>query len=205
MRQDRRLLAQFGREHSLHHGLVFNRRRDTGAGQIRGRTRRILSGFVLDHLGRLKRLLHHVIGCLHSFQRVHRQCVAHIHPLSVTRTDVRCWRQRLECRPKDLIELAEVRHRSVPHDSFQRSWIWQRGAPDIDVVDGSNQSAKLCNELRHHQLGLIDQGDGVDDLLPQVDQSLEETVDVAQEAVGSAQQSPNGIRNKRRPPRRPRR
>ena len=64
------------------------------------------------------------------------------------------------------------------------------------IVDGSNQAAKLCNELRHHQPGLIDQGNGVDDLLPQVGQSLEETVDVAQEAVGSAQQSSNGIRNK---------
>ena len=69
-------------------GLVLDGRRQTGAGEKDGRTGCSLSRLVLDDLGRLKRLLHYLVGGLERLQRVHCQRVAHIHSLLVAGTDV---------------------------------------------------------------------------------------------------------------------
>src|SRR5471030_3036413 len=43
VRQDGRLFTKFGRQHSLHHGLILNRRDQAGAREVCRRTRRRLS------------------------------------------------------------------------------------------------------------------------------------------------------------------
>src|ERR1035441_8777970 len=56
VRQDGRLLAQLGRQHPLHRGLILNPRDQPGAREVCRRSGRRLRCFILNNLGGLKRL-----------------------------------------------------------------------------------------------------------------------------------------------------
>ena len=126
VRQDRRLLAQFGRKHPLHRGLVLNRRYQAGAGEVCRRAGRCLRGFVLDDL----RPPEASAGPLDPTPSGSSSVSMASASLISTRWRSPGWisdrrRERLERRPESLIELRKIRDRPVPHDHFERSWIRQ--------------------------------------------------------------------------------
>ena len=59
---------------------------------------------------------------------------------------------------------------------------------DVHVVDGRNQPAELSDKLSNHRTGLVDQIDGINNVLPEAHQRLHEVIDGAQQTVGCSEQ-----------------